>query len=163
MYVNKEKDEETGPLSEGLASRFSGHLSREFLEFICGTRIGHGVSREVYNCRIRPDCVIKIEPFHGHFANVLEATLWEEVKKHSDHAKWFAPVESISTCGRVMLMKKTQPISLMKLPSKMPIYFTDIKHENFGIIDDQIVCHDYAFNRIPYLGLINRLTNCKWT
>ena len=166
IKIIPESLEESGPFSDALAKsfvdEFAGGLSREFLEFVCGQRLGHGCSREVYDCRIRSNAVIKIETAPGYFANVQEAATWELVKDHPDHARWFAPVLGISSCGRILLQSKTKRPALSDLPDLLPTYFTDTKVENFGMLKGRLVCHDYAATRLASRGLINRQSKVFW-
>jgi hypothetical protein len=170
MYVNPESLEDSGPFSQSLSNHFTDNFagsqgfSREFLEFVCGPRLGHGVSREVFSCRFREDCVVKIETAPGHFANVQEAMLWHMVEGE-ENAKWFAPVLAVSSNGRVMLQKRTTPVpASFELPKMVPTFLTDMKRENFGMYKGRLVCHDYALNRVASAGLYSkRMMKASWT
>jgi len=163
MYVNPESLEDSGPFSDRLDSCFGGHLNKEFLHFICGPRLGHGISREVFACRIREDCVVKFEPEHGHFANVQEAIAWNLVADDPEVSRWLAPVVAISACGRILLQKRTTKAHPSQYPDRIPSFLTDQKYENFGMYKGRLVSHDYALNRMASLGDTNRTMKAHWT
>lgn len=48
----------------------------------------------------------------------------------------------------------------MKMPETIPTFLTDLKRENFGLIDGRIVCVDYAMT-IPNPS--TRLKQVFWT
>lgn len=128
---------------------------------LCGDKIGEGIHRTVYRCRIRDDLVVKVE--NGdcrYFANVMED------KFHADHShydkvmRWLAPCEYLSPDGRILLQRRTQPLrDNDKLPDKIPAFLTDIKRENFGWLGGKMVCHDYAMT-IPNPSV--RLRKAHW-
>ena len=77
--------------SDELAERFSSGTQRELLDFVCGDRIGHGMTREVYRYRPCETLAIKVEVLGGdHFQNITEWRTWQAVQ-HTKLAKWFAP------------------------------------------------------------------------
>lgn len=113
---------------------------------LCGEKIGSGQYRDVFKCKIRPDLVVKVEhqAFRG-FANILEQRFWDDNQYYNDVSKWLAPCEYLSPDGRILLQAKCDPIRLDdKLPEKVPAFLTDIKRENFGLLEGKIVCVDYA-------------------
>ena len=122
---------------------FDTSISRDFFASVCGDMVGQGQGREVYACAINPDIVIKFETRARSFQNVLEHEVWEQVC-HTSLAKWFAPVVDISPCGTVLLMRRTMVPRPGELPDKVPALFTDMKTENWGMLDGNPVCHDYG-------------------
>ena len=116
-------------------------LSMDLIRLCCGKKIGNGESRDVYDCKIYPGYVIKVTHYNEH--NWNEYNIWEAVKD-SPYRKWFAPVKEISPAGNSIIMKKAKPITdNTKLPKSIPEFFTDVKRENFGIIDGRLVAIDY--------------------
>jgi len=124
---------------------------------LCGEKIGEGLHRQVYACKVRPDLVVKVEsadyPF---FANVFEQHFWDEYNQDKAVALWLAPCEFLSPDGRVLLQKRAEPLtSATKLPDKLPAFLTDVKKNNFGVLDGRIVCVDYAmYNVKPSMKLV---------
>lgn len=145
-------------------------LLSDFFDFFCGKHIGSGESREVYEFRLDEKYVIKIdkmfEPGGNNFtfSNVAEWEFYHNVKHHSPKiAEYLAPIMNISKCGKVMMMQKTTPIPNKKvLPKKLPALFTDTKIENWGMIGNKVVCHDYANHRAYAIGSNASLVDAKW-
>jgi len=114
---------------------------------LCGEKIGQGIHRMVFECRIRPDLVVKVENDDEwrYFANVQEMKFWSDFQHAPNWSKWLAPCEYMSPDGRILLQRKATPIrEVDDLPSQLPAFLTDIKRENFGWIDENLVCIDYA-------------------
>jgi len=63
--------------------------------------------------------------------------------------KWFgkylAPIELINETGDILVQRRVEFKEKKFYPKKIPILFTDIKQANFGWIDGQFVCCDYAY------------------
>lgn len=113
---------------------------------LCGRLIGEGVHRKVFTCKIRNDLVVKVEQSEfREFANVIEMRLW---CNSSDAVKaWLAPCEFLSPDARVLLQRKVDPVPEgYVMPEKVPAFLSDLKRENFGILDGRLVCVDYAIN-----------------
>jgi hypothetical protein len=124
-------------------------LLGDFFNFFCGENIGTGNTRKVYSFTPDDSLVIKIE--HGQFSfdNVSEFNLHTNIQAHhKDWAKYLAPVIRISSCGKLMLQKRTTPIDKKKvkkiLPVMLPPFLADTKLENWGMLNGKPVCHDYA-------------------
>lgn len=164
MAVDPESLEECGPFSNLLSEHFDGYtgVGRELLEFVCGRRLGFGMSRETFVFRLDPRYVIKVELRQHTFQNVAEAEAWQAVE-FTEQAKWFAPVKGISGCGRFLLMKRADEISSMALPAQMPVFFTDFKKENFGVIGKNVVAVDYGRNLLSSVGISKRMKLADWT
>lgn len=116
---------------------------------LCGEKIGSGVYRDVFACRIRPDCVVKVEiqETWRSFCNVLESRFWSDHEHNAAVSKWLAPVVFTSPDGLVTLQRRAEPLT-GPLPPEMPEFLTDLKRANFGILDGRIVCVDYAFQNV---------------
>lgn len=141
---------------------FDNTVSRDFLDAMCDREIGHGMSRVVFSLRHAPDKVVKIESYaHFHY-NVLEGSVWGDLSD-TPLAKWLAPVHYLSACGSVMVQSRTTPPPpTYKWPEKIPIFFTDTKKGNFGLIGRKLVCHDYAINRMDRYGASMRMVKAEW-
>lgn len=128
---------------------------------LCGSLIGRGQHRYVYACKLRPDLVVKVESDDSRFfANVREELFWSDHRDHAPSAKWLAPVEFLSPDGRLLLMKRCDPLPLdYRLPQQLPSFLDDHKRDNFGLLDGRLVCVDYGITR-PNLD--NRLVKAHW-
>lgn len=140
---------------------FGNNISRDLLDMCVGRKVGTGMSREVFEFGPDPSLVIKFETTAGYFQNAFEFEIWSTVKD-TEAAKWFAPVLRISDNGKVLIMKKTEPLGLNEAPAKMPHFFTDLKIQNFGWLDGQLVAHDYGINFLIEKGTSGRLVKADW-
>lgn len=142
----------------------SNVINREIALAVCGKLLGRGVSREVFECTVNPDLVVKIEDKSGSFSNVSEWQMWNNhLSEHKWAADFFAPCRHISSCGSVFFMERTTPPR--NYPDWVPVYWTDLKLTNFGMIGDRLVCHDYGISLIPDIGLDYkkpRFKNARW-
>lgn len=119
-----------------------GIVKDDFISSICGEFLGRGTSREVYVYGPDPSLVIKLE-VGLRFQNVMEHETYSTLVE-CDERKWFAPVVWISKSGNALLMKRTTPCPVKELPKRLPAFMTDLKPENFGLLDGQFVTHDYG-------------------
>jgi len=154
----------SGPFSRKLYKKFNGtHESEALLRFVCGRKLGRGIAREVFECSMVPGWVIKIaNGSTGISQNILEYEVWDNVS-HTEHAKWFAPVHSISPCGNILMMKQAKPLKSAKgfIETKLPTFLTDLKAVNFGTIGKQIVAVDYGRTLLMQQGLSKRMRDVK--
>lgn len=114
---------------------------------LCGNKIGGGIHRDVFKCKLRPELVVKVETETNYrfFANVNEMNFWNDNQYYSKVAQWLAPCEFLSPDGRILLQKRCDPVPMnYKLPKQLPGFLTDIKRENFGVLNGKLVCVDYA-------------------
>lgn len=112
-----------------------------------GKSIGSGTTRDVFQCRMRAEWVVKVEIEQDwrQWANVLEWKFWQDVQHASKITKWLAPCEMISPDGRILIQHRAEPLPRdYALPETLPDFLTDLKRENFGLIAGQLVCVDYA-------------------
>ena len=141
---------------------FTNVITQDLRALFCGKSLGEGISRQVFACcNQKPDAVIKFETDAHSFQNVMEHEVWTEVR-HTEHAKWFSPVLDISPNGVILLMRRTKPLTRDQLPERMPSFFTDLGMTNFGLLDGQIVCHDYGLNLLMSMGLSKRMRKADW-
>ena len=121
-------------------------VSLDFLDLFLGKNIGSGCARDVYLCRIDPSLVIKIEMGFESFQNILEWNFWTDVEHNKEISKWLAPCEWISGAGTILIQKRVEPIRESELPKEIPAFLTDLKKDNFGILNKKFVSFDYALN-----------------
>jgi hypothetical protein len=119
---------------------------RDAFNMLCGKEIGSGIHRTVFECKIRPDLVVKVEnECYREFANVREMKFWCDNQYFEKAARWLAPCEFLSPDGRILLQKRAEPLGEKeKLPPMVPSFLGDLKRDNFGRIDGKLVCVDYA-------------------
>lgn len=141
----------------------NAETAEDAFNLLCGNLIGRGMTRDVFECNIRKDVVIKIEAsdVRTHFQNIKEWMVWSRVAG-TDVEKWFAPVYEMSPNGRCLVMAKTEPLGVAELPKKMPAFFTDFKLQNFGRYKGQIVCHDYGTNLLMERGMTKAMRTANW-
>jgi len=114
---------------------------------LCGKLLGEGIHRKVFECKLRPDLVCKVEydTNYRDFANVKEAQFYWDNEHYKPVASWLAPVRFLSPDGRILLQDRADAVgSEYKLPEKVPSFLTDLKRENFGILKGRLVCLDYS-------------------
>lgn len=123
-------------------------------------RIGSGSARDVYAI-LRMPYVLKLEKA-GSFQNVMEWEMWKEAKG-TPMEKWLAPCVSISTSGRALVQHRTAPACGRAYPDKIPTIFCDSKTQNWGVINDRFVCHDYGYNYAIERGIKGiRMKKAPW-
>lgn len=118
-----------------------------------GKALGVGIHRKVGVFLPDPSLVIKCA-IECPNINVLEEEIWLMVKDTSI-AKWFAPCVQISPCGMFLLQKRAETKPKSEYPAQVPSFFGDMKYSNYGFIDGQLVCVDYA-------GFIASSMSHKW-
>jgi len=123
----------------------SGRVLEELSYFMFATKLGQGMSREVFLHPHDPTKVIKIENSCEHFQNVKEWEFWNVHKLNKNVSKWLAPCHYISDSGTFLIMDKTEVLPKNKIPKLLPGFLTDHKPENFGLLNGRVVCHDYSF------------------
>lgn len=133
---------------EKLISEFgpSNVIGREIMMTLIGPMIGEGHSRKVFEHAFREDLVIKIEANSKSFENIREYDFWQ-ASYGTKYRKYLAPIEEISSCGIVLIQKKTSPVLMREMPELIPNIFQDLKVDNWGRYKKRIVCHDYAMNK----------------
>ena len=139
----------------------NGPTFEDAFNLLCGDLIGRGIHREVFECRIRPDLVVKVEKdADRRFANVLEMHIWSDFHLYEPVAKWLAPCDYLSYDGRILLQRRVRPLHTNdKLPDKLPAFLSDIKRANFGTLDNRLVCVDYA---LAITRFVTRERAVKW-
>jgi hypothetical protein len=104
-------------------------IYEDAFNMLCGTLLGEGVHRRVFECKLRPELVVKVEyeTDYRWFANVHEMKFWNEAT--ADVQKWLTPCEFLSPDGRILLQRRVLPVRDSELPDKLPAF---------------LVCVDYA-------------------
>ncbi len=144
-----------------LVREFPSTLSRDLFGLICDELLGYGISRRVYVYAPNTTFVIKFEAEAGWFQNILEWETWDAVKG-TKFEKWFAPCRMISPCGTILVMARTTPLAHKDYPVKMPSFLTDFKYDNYGLFEDNVVCHDYGTHNLMTMGMTSRLKKADW-
>jgi len=125
--------------------QFTGNIiALDFFSTFCGDLISKGTAREVYVYAPDPRYVVKIEVAAKSFQNMREWEFWRDFNFVDDIAKWLAPCKSISPSGIILIQRRTKPIPAHRYPDRLPQFLTDIKRENFGLIGNRVVAHDYG-------------------
>lgn len=140
---------------------FKATVERDFFHFMCGDLLGSGASRDVYVFAPDPRFVIKIETGAQSFSNIREWDLWHDAQHMGPEvSKWLAPCVAISACGTVLQQRRTRPAKTF--PDKIPVWMTDTKRQNFGLIGNRFVAHDYGNHLVCNSGLSPRLRKADW-
>ena len=121
---------------------------------IFGDVISIGIHRKVRIYKLDESLVIKLA-FETPNINILEDEIWMMVKE-TNIEKWFAPCVAISKCGMFLLQKRIERIPKNQYPKYVPSFFGDLKYENFGMLNGNFVCCDYA-------GFISTSMSHKWS
>lgn len=118
---------------------------RELESMLCGKIIATGSARQVYECRLNPDYVVKREITYNTRQNTIEAEMWDYCKGFPEHSKWLAPIRFTSPNCMFIIQDRTEPLTNKDRPRRLPEFLdSDIKLENFGKLRGGIVCHDYG-------------------
>lgn len=136
-------------------------IHKEAFRLLCDQELGSGMSRTTFSSRLLPNSVIKVEDSAGNFQNVVEWETWHRVQG-TEFERWFAPCEQISPCGSVLIMKRTVPAQDRQYPEKMPVFLTDFKRQNYGLLNGKLVCHDYGSHLMLENGMTKRMKKVEW-
>lgn len=149
-------------------------IFEEAFNLLCGDKIGAGMSRTVYECRLHRDCVVKVEdPDSGDRQNWLESATWDMARNFGDGpaTRWLAAIRWASPRGSILLMERTRPPSDAEFAAveKLPCWLTDLKRSNWGMAKSRkdgkewLVCHDYGTNLALQDGLVSkRMRKAEW-
>lgn len=128
---------------------------------LCDQQIGRGMSRVVWSSKLLPDCVIKVEDTAGQFQNVIEWETWLRVRD-TPHRRWFAPCRWLAGNGSILVMERTRTPAENQYLKSMPLYLTDFKRANYGMLNGKLVCHDYGTHMLFDYGMTKRMKPAKW-
>lgn len=137
-------------------------LLSDFADMFVGETIGVGCSRSVFDFNLNPNWVIKIDR-SGQFDNVTEWEIWSNYKHLPEYSKFLAPCHHLSSCGRILIQQKTYPVTKEQLPTEIPDFLMDFKIQNWGMIGDRAVCHDYANHRFFNPDKIQMMKPVWWS
>lgn len=130
--------------SYDLVSGLSSDVLREFANFTLGKKLGGGMSREVFVNRADPNTIIKVENSGIHNQNTMEWLIWEQFKHVKSIAKWLCPCHTSSYNGTFLIMDYARDMLPDEKPKKVPEFISDVKLENFGILNGKPVLRDYG-------------------
>lgn len=152
-------DERSSLILEYLKDPF---LQQDLLSFICGDFISSGTFRDVFSYSLDPTLVVKIQRDQGKFNNIIEFNIWCQVR-HTKYKKHFAGCPWMSSNGRILLQKRTEPITKnRRAPKEIPKFLTDVKEENYGFIGKNFVVHDYDYTLLRVLDIALTDDMQKW-
>jgi len=127
-------------------------LATDILLGLLGAELGAGAHRTVFEAGWCDDLVIKIET-GAVGANGREWEVWKDLKDTPDE-KWLCPCVMLSPGTTALVMRRAKPIpDLSVLPTRLPWWVTDVKPENWGMLDGRPVLVDYANHRFFSQGL----------
>lgn len=130
----------------------SDFLALDVLLGLLGGELGRGTHRAVFAAGWSDDYVIKIE-VGAAGANGREWEVWKELSG-TPAEKWLCPCVLISPGTTALVMRRAQPITdVSVLPKRLPWWVTDVKAENWGLLDGRPVLVDYANHRFFSRGL----------
>lgn len=125
-------------------------VNSDLIKMFIGKHTNSGYYRSVFEFNPNPDkYVVKIE-HDDTDCNTNEFLIWNEVSGlHGELAwvkDWFAPILWMSPNGKIIIQERTRWHSLNKeCPNEVPDFFSDVKVDNFGWLNNKFVCHDYGF------------------
>lgn len=85
----------------------------------------------------------------GLLANMTEASTWGGYSKCVDpqvreEAKKLCPVLWCGLGGLLLVMRRAEPMEGVLSTYHVPGWVTDVKPDNFGVLEGRVVCVDYA-------------------
>lgn len=146
-------------------NNFDNDTLRAMSTMVAYGKISSGSTRDVYHHALDDDSVVKIarsdNVFEGIKANIAEWEMYDRMRHWTGgyewQKEWLAPCYTISNCGRILLMAKTEPCPRRMLPKVVPVWATDLKQSNVGIFEGRVVFHDYGLNLSLEEGSPNRV------
>jgi hypothetical protein len=136
-------------------------MTMAMMDMMLGKYLGRGIHRMVFEYALDKKYVVKLDD-SGKGMNFIEHDVWKRIQ-FTRHAKWFAPIKSVSTNGIIMLQRKCEKLEDWERPKKVPAFFTDTHSDNFGKLDGRPVCFDYALNLLMEQGMTSKLKKPRWT
>lgn len=119
------------------------HVFEDAFSLLCGSLIGEGQYRKVFNCTFRDDLVVKVDQGGRH--NLWEWGNWHLFKDDEAVLPWLCPCHHISAEGRILIMSKASPIRQSEIPAELPSFANDLKYGNLGMFEGRLVIIDYAY------------------
>lgn len=120
-----------------------GRDGLELVDLVLGNLLGEGQYRKVFPFRANDRYVMKAaDTWQGINCNFAEWDLWCQLKDKPLGA-WLAPIESISSGGRYLVMWRASRMT--HLPRRVPLMLAgDLKPANWGMINGRPRCVDYG-------------------
>ena len=147
-------------------------LYDDAIDLLCGKEIASGSSRTVFECTLMPGYVVKVEKDCSKHRNIMEFQAWESVCHVPEIARYFAKIHMMSANGRILIMEKTVRPGPNDWPDKLPVFITDRKKDNFGMIRVKsvdtgehewiFVCHDYGHHCLHENGMSKRMSKANF-
>lgn len=131
-------------MSDVLDALSTRTVLEEFATFMIGDLLGRGSARTVFDHPYDQTKVIKVENTINTFQNMMEWQIWQDFKFCDEVSRWLAPCHYISHSGTFLIMDKARDLLPEEVPKRLPQFLTDHKPENFGILEDRVVCRDYG-------------------
>lgn len=146
----------------GFESELPRASLQAFYDLHVGESVGFGMARNVFESKLNPSIVIKVENGKGSFQNIVEFETWNNVREYGNayFMKWFCPVLHISDCGRILVMAKAKKAT--RYPTNIPVFLTDTKKNNYGVHNGRFVCLDYGTNLLWRHGLSPKMQKADW-
>lgn len=145
---------------------------RDLAGLFLGEMLGSGVGRTVYVLATDPSKVVKFETTAGSFQNVIEWQTWNDLQG-TRVARYLAPCHWISPCGIVLVQSRVQTLPTLEAEAcgggrslrkvQLPEFLTDLKRENYGLLDGRVVACDYGSNlAINHGACASKLRTPTW-
>ena len=128
------------------------------------TQIGQGLYRKVFSLQNNPDWVVKLEldgptPHN----NMMEFAVWTACEFYDPGKQWLAPCWEIYNEGRILVQRKVEtPPDDFEWPERVPNWLTDLKKQNFGLLDGRLVSCDYGCDLPLAKGISKRMKKAEW-
>lgn len=133
----------------------------ELADFFLGDFLGNGISRYVFASKFSKELVIKIETGEQG-QNAMEYEVWRHVMYVKKINFWFAPCHDISECNRILTQSRAKPMTHDLAPKKVPVFFSDIKLDNWGLLKGKPVCTDYGNILLMEKGMTEKMYKPTW-
>lgn len=140
---------------------FKTIIGLDIAGMLLGDYIGSGAFRDVFAHATSEQHVVKVEDGAGSFHNIAEWETWKAVE-NTPYAKWFAPCSHISPAGTILVMRRVEHCSELFLPKRVPAFLTDLKVENWGLLDGNPVACDYGLTLLTERALTKAMRGVKW-
>lgn len=127
-----------------------------FKRKLCGKKIGQGQYREVYECKIDPRYVVKIEENPEVFANIMEYMTY---RQRPELHLYLAHPAFITDDGKILVQRRVKHKDIKYYPDRIPAVFCDLKITNCGWIGKRFVACDYG---MTLSANYNKTRKARW-
>jgi hypothetical protein len=126
-------------------------------------RLGSGLYRTVFGIWDSEKWVMKVaNSAEGADANRDEWQVWCYLRERHKSNRLLAPCLGISDDGSVLLMRRTTICNEAQVPKRVPVWMTDLKVQNWGMMDGRAVCHDYSTHLIMENTCSDKTKKARW-